>query len=384
VIQPSPFCNIDCRYCYLPDRGVRKVIEERTLAKIYERLFASAHLGDPVSLLWHSGEPLAVGIPFYERAFALLARFNVGGVTVRQLFQTNATLVTQEWCDFFKAHRAHVGVSIDGPRRFHDANRITRSGRGTFDRVMRGVELLQANGIPIHNIGVLTSEALDHPDEIWEFFVGRGITRLAFNVEEAEGAHARSSVCHEADVARYQAFFRRLRQLRSASGQRVRVRELDDMESLVRHCSGEPRSALNLPLATLSFDCEGNVSTFSPELVTIRHPRYGHFKFGNVFECGLDDLLRSERFRAAHDDIQRGIDRCRATCPYFSVCGGGEPVNKLGENGTFDSTETMHCRLTVQALCDLILESVEEDLGLARPPAPAAPGRIPLEVVACA
>ena len=68
-----------------------------------------------------------------------------------------------------------------------------------------------------------------------------------------------------------------------------------------------------------------------------------------------------------HDDIQRGIAKCRDTCQYFSVCGGGTPANKLAENGTFDSTETMNCRLTIQALCDVVLEGVESELGIAAP-----------------
>lgn len=395
VIQPSAFCNIDCRYCYLPDRGNRKVMDERTLVRVYERLFASSHLGDSISLLWHAGEPLAVGVDFYERAFALLRRHATKDLPIRHLFQTNATLVTQAWCDLFNAHPAHVGVSIDGPQRIHDANRVTRSGRGTFERAMRGVRLLQENGIPVHNIAVLTSESLDRPDELWDFFVGHGMTRLAFNVEEAEGAHAESSVRHGDDVRRYQAFFRRLRERRRASGLDVRIRELDNMEERVRFAVGEPRSALNEPMGTLSFDCEGNVSTFSPELVTMRHPRYGDFKFGNVFDGGVDDLLEDDRFRRVHDEITRGVGRCRATCPYFSVCGGGEPVNKLGENGTFDSAETMHCRLIVQALCDLVLEDVEERLGVAPPAAAPAPAggrdglapcgrrRIPLAMATC-
>ena len=395
VIQPSPFCNIDCRYCYLPDRGNRKVLEEATLAKIYERLFASAHLGDRISILWHAGEPLAVPIAFYEKAFALLAQYNVKNIPVRQLFQTNCTLITQEWCDFFKRHQAHIGVSIDGPQRIHDANRVTRSGKGTFERAIRGVKLLQANGILLHNIGVLTSTALDHPDEMWDFFMGLGITHLAFNVEETEGANTQSSVRHAADVARYQAFFRRFRQLRKASGRDVRIRELDNMEERVRFVSGELQSALNQPMGTLSFDCEGNISTFSPELVTMRHSKYEHFKFGNVFDGAVDDILESPRFRATYDDIRRGVAKCRAACPYFSLCGGGEPVNKLGENGTFDSMETMHCRTIIQGLCDVVLEGVEETLGIPSPPAPAVPvqrverlrhaGRrcIPLEMVLC-
>jgi len=369
VIQPTPFCNINCRYCYLPDRANRKVIDERTLAKIFERVFASEHLGERFSLLWHAGEPLAVPLAFYEKAASLLARFNGKNVRVQQHFQTNATLIDQAWCDFFKAYQVDVSVSIDGPQRIHDANRVTRAGRGTFERAMRGVKLMQSNGIPIYNIAVLSSESLDHPDEIWEFFMSQGITNLKFNVEETEGFNTQSSLRQASDVERYRAFFRRLRELRKSAGQDVWLRELDDMADRIRWCSGELESELNTPLATLNFDCEGNISTFSPELLSVRHPMYRDFKFGNVFSGGVDDILRSEQFRAAHADIRSGVAQCRESCPYFSVCGGGEPSNKLAENGTFDSTETMHCRLVVQTLCDLVLDDVEETLQTAGPSA---------------
>jgi uncharacterized protein len=133
VIQASPFCNIDCRYCYLPDRASTRLIERRTLAKIFERLFESAYLGEAVEMVWHAGEPLTVPIAFYEDAVDLLAQLNRNNVCVKQHIQTNAMLISQEWCDFFKSHRFQIGVSIDGPRWLHDAQRITRQGRGTFD-----------------------------------------------------------------------------------------------------------------------------------------------------------------------------------------------------------------------------------------------------------
>src|SRR6476660_4613418 len=116
VIQASPFCNIDCRYCYLPSRESRKVIEKATLSKIYERLFASEHLGEKFQNLWHAGEPLTVPLAFYENALAIQERFNRGRVQVEQVFQTNGTLITQKWCDFFRQHQVRVGVSIDGPQ----------------------------------------------------------------------------------------------------------------------------------------------------------------------------------------------------------------------------------------------------------------------------
>jgi uncharacterized protein len=374
VIQPSPFCNIDCRYCYLADRTSRRVMDQPTLAKICERLFGSGRLGPEVSILWHAGEPLAVPIAFYRNAVATLAQYNVEKLPVHQLIQTNATLITQAWCDFFNAHDVQVSVSIDGPKWLHDANRVTRAGRGTFDRALRGVELLRSNGISVSNIAVLTSESLDHPDELWEFFLSQGMTRLGFNIEETEGVHRLNSLHESSDLRRYRDFFKRIAELRNASGENVWIRELDNMADRICSGAGDLKTTLNAPLATLNFDCEGNISCFSPELLTIAHPVYGDFKFGNVFSDGLDDVLDDERFRAVHAEIVRGVAGCRAGCPYFSVCGGGEPSNKLAENGTFDSTETMHCRLIIQTLCDVVLDGIEQSTAeslLTLPTAPA-------------
>jgi uncharacterized protein len=364
LIQPTPFCNIDCRYCYLPERARRNLMEERTLARIYERLFASAHLGKEARLVWHCGEPLTVPVRFYEKAFELLQRLNVKGVGVHICFQTNATLLNQQWCDLIKTQKIRVGVSIDGPQRFHDANRVTRGGKGTFARAMRGVALLQKNGIPLSNIAVLSSAALDYPDEIWEFFISHGFTWLGFNVEEISPANTSNWVRDPGNRVRYRTFFRRLLELQKSSSPRVEVRELDDMETRMARVLGlseapgeaEYRGLSAVPLAILSFDWQGNFSTFSPELLTVRWPGQRGMHFGNVHECGIDDILESKRFREINDSIERGIARCRSSCAYFAVCGGGDPASKLAENGTFDSTETSYCRLYPQALAEAVLE----------------------------
>ncbi len=158
---------------------------------------------------------------------------------------------------------------------------------------------------------------------------------------------------------------RRFAELRRLTGRNVVIRELDSMERRVLFATGEPHSALNRPMATLSFDCEGNFSTFSPELLTVEHPKYGHFRFGNVFDFAIDDILQRQHFLSVYEDIDRGVERCRADCPYFSLCGGGQPSNKLAENGTLDSTETMQCRLIIQGLCDLVMDEVEPLLAAA-------------------
>src|SRR3954447_15105450 len=120
VVQPTPFCNINCSYCYLPDRQSTKKMSPETLRQALDWVFSSGLAREPFSLLWHAGEPLVMPVDFYEEAMALLGRANRGGVRVDHSFQTNATLIDRRWCDFFLRHDVHLGVSVDGPDFLHD------------------------------------------------------------------------------------------------------------------------------------------------------------------------------------------------------------------------------------------------------------------------
>jgi len=210
VIQATPFCNVNCRYCYLPDRSSTKRISEQTLSRTFEWLFTEPRLSDPVTIVWHAGEPLVLPLAFYENAFRLAEQCNTQRVRVVHCFQTNGTLINQEWCDFIRHHQVRIGVSLDGPQHIHDTQRVDRAGRGTFDRTMRGIELLQQNNIQPSIISVLTQYALSYPDEIWQFCREHQLTHLAFNVEEIEGMHQHSSLAGDETFTRYKRFFTRL------------------------------------------------------------------------------------------------------------------------------------------------------------------------------
>src|SRR5579864_6023179 len=114
VIQATPFCNINCRYCYLPNRLSTKRMDNTTLSRVFEVLFSSSLLSDHISIVWHAGEPLTLPIAFYEQAFQTAEQFNTHGTHVTHCFQTNGTLINQAWCDFINSHQVHVGVSLDG------------------------------------------------------------------------------------------------------------------------------------------------------------------------------------------------------------------------------------------------------------------------------
>jgi uncharacterized protein len=365
VIQATPFCNLDCDYCYLPDRSSTLRISEAVLRHAFERVMASRFVKDAFTVVWHAGEPLVVPVAFYERAFRLLEECNARGLRVSHSFQTNGTLLDDAWCRFLAREGVRVGVSVDGPAFLHDAHRRTRDRRGTHSRVMDGIRCLQRHGIDFHVITVLTRDSLDHADALFRFYVENGIRRVGFNVEEKEGAHGESSLEDEAAGTRLRRFLARFRDLVMSSSEPLEVREFAGVLGLVQR----PGASLeanqeNAPMRILSVDARGNFSTFSPELLGIRNERYGDFLLGNVLRDDLEAVTRTPRFERLHEAIALGVARCRDACAYFAVCGGGSPANKLFENASFASTETLHCRLSRQAVVDVVLEGLETSLGL--------------------
>src|SRR5262245_59967679 len=227
VLAPTPFCNLNCSYRYLPDRQSTKKMSPGTLRQALDWVFSSGLAREPFSLLWHAGEPLVMPVDFYEEATALLGRANRGGVRVDHSFQTNATLIDRRWCDFFLRHNVHLGVSVDGPDFLHDRYRRTRQGAGTLDRVLRGIRQLGEHQVPFFALTVLTAESLAYPDELFDFHRTNEIGSIGFNVEEIEGPHITSSLLGAGMRERFRRFFRRFLELACSADPPLVVREFE-------------------------------------------------------------------------------------------------------------------------------------------------------------
>jgi uncharacterized protein len=360
VIQPTPFCNLDCTYCYLPDRLDKRKMTLETLEKTLNWAFSSGLVRQPLTLLWHAGEPMVLPPTFYEQAALLIERCNTSGFEVTQSFQTNATLVSDAWCDLIRRRNIQVGVSVDGPDFLNDRNRLTRQGGGTLDRILRGMQKLRDHDIFFDVISVLTSTSLDYPDELFDFYIEHGITNVAFNVEEIEGPHVKSSLAGSEMEARFRRFYSRFMDLALASDPPLRVREFDISRNSIAHREQPTmRTQECRPFGILNVDCMGNFSTYSPELLGLSSPRLGNFALGNVATDTLESVLAMPRFVTLDDEIRRGVDRCEETCRYFPFCGGGPPGNKYFENGDFSTTETLSCRLHKKATFDVALDKLE-------------------------
>lgn len=367
MIQPTALCNLDCSYCYVPDRQNPERLPVPLLEKLLLAVRSSNLAQDQTTLkiLWHAGEPLAAGIDFFRQAFELTERLIGDRWQIRHALQTNGTLITDAWCDLLGAHHVRIGVSLDGPEELHDANRKTRGGGGSFARVMRGIELLRVHGLPFGILSVLTARSIECPEAIFDFFRRQEFRRVAFNIEEIEGPNLQSSLLpvHNGLAtarARYGAFMRRLSELNRDQGWPLIIREF---LSLARHIEQQRADARHVPLAPerrlggiLTMARDGAVSSWSPELASGAPGVPGGFTLGNIRDVdSVDELLVTERARAIQEEVDRGIEMCRNGCEYFGVCGGGSPGNKFYERGTFAAAETLKCALQTKELVEVML-----------------------------
>jgi uncharacterized protein len=369
ILQGTPFCNIACDYCYLPDRADRKRMPHDTVEAAADWIFRHQLPAPGMTVVWHCGEPLVLPPGWYEEAFARIGRAAArhGATPPQHGIQTNAMLINDSWCELFMTHRVRIGVSLDGPIELHDARRKNRAGAGTHAQVMRGIARLQAERIPFNTICVLTRASLDQPRELIDFFADHGILDLAFNLEEVEGINTHSTLV-SADIGpTFREFYSGA--LHQAARRGVRLRDLQLITGLLADpdFGSHRHNDQNGPFRIVSVTADGNLHTYSPELAGFAHPQIGALAIGNVARNSLEDVLRHPAFSAQWHEVEAGIDACIASeCLYFRLCRGGAPSNKLAEHGTFAAADTLFCQLSQKTTADAVLGALEA--ALARKP----------------
>lgn len=364
VVQSTSLCNLDCDYCYLPDRQKRRVFDLAQVPLLVQRIVESPFCGPELAWVWHAGEPLTLPHDYYDRASvliqeALAASAPAGGVAIEQHIQTNGTLINDQWCECFRRNQIVVGVSLDGPEALHDKHRRFRSGRGSHALAMRGIEALQRHGIPFHVIAVLTAEAMEDPEGVYTFFRDHQIKAVGFNVEEQEGVHGSSSMQGIEQEERYYTFLQTFWQLSARDGFPVVLREFEQLLGLMESRRRLSDNELTRPFSILSVDWQGYFSTFDPELLSVSAGQYGDFNLGNLATTSLANAAASERFRRLWDDQQAGVQMCESSCDYFGLCGGGMGSNKFWEHGTLACSETSACRFKTQIPARVLLDWFE-------------------------
>ena len=350
ILQGTPFCNIGCTYCYLPDRDLRRTMSMETLRRTL-RLVEDAGLNQGnLTAAWHAGEPLVLPPEYYREAFQVVR--DEQSTPISLSVQTNAITVSDAFCQLFCEYDVNIGVSLDGPATTHDRYRLTRNNRGTHALTVAGLKKLHAWGLEPRIIAVVTAATLERPaHEFLDFFRTVGANQLCLNFEEIEGVNVRSTLAGDALEAKLREFLTEMYSLTHADSGWW-VREFASAETALM-ATREGCNYLTEPFKTMSVDWAGNVSTFCPELLGMRTPAGESFVFGNVDSDSLESF-QTRRLLDVQGEIERGVAKCRSECEYFDVCLGGSPANKLSELGRFDSTETLACRLRVKAVVDTV------------------------------
>lgn len=178
----GPACNLACQYCFYlskaqlyPESHWR--MSDEVLEAYLKQLLAASHLPE-ASVAWQGGEPTLMGLDFFQHSIELVNKYKKQGQQVSFSLQTNGTLLDDEWCKFFKTHSFLIGLSLDGTAEMHNAYRTDKGGQGSFNRVRRAWDLLQAHGVDVNILCAVHAANASRPMEVYHFF--RDVLRARF------------------------------------------------------------------------------------------------------------------------------------------------------------------------------------------------------------
>ena len=185
MVKPiGPICNLDCEYCFYlekenlyPEKETWRM-SEATL-KSFIRQYIEAQSTDEVNFAWQGGEPTLLGVDFFQKAVKYQKSYGKNRKITNAL-QTNATLINDEWATFLAENNFLVGVSIDGPKKFHDAYRVSKGNAGTFDDVMKGIRILQKNKVEFNTLTCVNRLNSQKPMDVYRFLRGIGSRFMQF------------------------------------------------------------------------------------------------------------------------------------------------------------------------------------------------------------
>ncbi|QSO47489.1 anaerobic sulfatase maturase [Alicyclobacillus mengziensis] len=321
----SEDCNLACDYCYYSRVGGKigpKItrIEPEVLEK-FIREYMDICQGQ-ASFAWQGGEPMLAGLEFFETVVSLQAKYARPNTVVSNAIQTNATLMNEEWARFFKRYNFLVGVSLDGPKEVHDVRRVTRSGAGSFDRVMRGVEHLRHTGVDFNILTVIHEGNVNKARELMDFYEQENfryvqfIPAMDFRAQETSKPPKYLITPEEYGQFLCDAF-----DIWYNDGQpKTSVRFFDNMLSVYLHREAE--SCIHRKLCPTTLILEQNGDAYPCDFYIS-----DNYKVGNVGVDSLTDILGNivyEKFLSMKPTLP---EKC-VTCEFNRFCHGGCPRNR--------------------------------------------------------
>lgn len=335
-------CNLHCDYCYYTEKAA--LYPEHPTCRMSDELlerFIAEYIGaqtmPQVSFTWHGGETLLRPIAFYQRVLELQKKYAQGRI-IENSIQTNGTLLTDEWCSFFARHGWLVGISIDGPEDMHDRYRLDLSGRGSFDKVMQGIDLLLKHGVEWNAMAVVNDYNAQYPERFYQFFREIGCRYLQFTPiverlhDHADGRHLASPTQEHQRVAPYSVRAEQWGQflctlfdlwVRADVG-RIFVQLFD--ATLANWMGVAPG------LCTMAKTCgHAGVMEFNGDVYACDHYVFPEYRLGNIYQHSLIEMMYSPRQLEFGRQKATHLPQQCQTCQWLFACRGECPKNRFAE-----------------------------------------------------
>lgn len=351
MLKPAgAHCNLACKYCYYLEKNnlyqntPRHLMSDEMLEQ-FTREYIEAQTMPQVLFTWHGGEPLMRSIDFYKKALALQKKY-AHGKQIDNVIQTNGTLLTDEWCEFFAKNHWLVGISIDGPQEYHDHYRVTPAGKPSWEKVMQGIQLLKKHRVEWNAMAVVNAYNAEHPLEFYHFFRDNGCQYLQFTpiverLTEHEDGRILASLAENREIPLAEA---------SVTPEQWGNFLCTIFDDWVRHDVGKTFVEIFdctlanwmgvLPgICAYSKECgHAGVMEHNGDVYSCDHFVFPEYKLGNIRNQSLIDMLYGEKqqtfSRLKHTSLPR---QCKE-CDMEFACHGECPKNrfekdKYGEPG---------------------------------------------------
>ena len=351
MLKPAgAHCNLACKYCYylekshLYQNSLRHLMSDEMLEQ-FTREYIEAQTMPQVLFTWHGGEPLMRSIDFYRKALALQKKY-AHGKQIDNVIQTNGTLLTDEWCEFFAKNHWLVGISIDGPQEYHDHYRVTPAGKPSWEKVMQGIQLLKKHRVEWNAMAVVNAYNAEHPLEFYHFFRDNGCQYLQFTpiverLTEHEDGRTLASLADDREIPLADA---------SVTPQQWGNFLCTIFDDWVRHDVGKTFVEIFdctlanwmgvLPgICAYSKECgHAGVMEHNGDVYSCDHFVFPEYKLGNIKDQSLIDMLYGEKQQAFSRLKHTSLPRQCKECDMEFACHGECPKNrfekdKYGEPG---------------------------------------------------
>ena len=341
MLKPAgSLCNLRCKYCYYLEKGQlykenrHQVISDDMLER-FIRDYIESQTTPQVLFTWHGGETLMRPVSFYRKALELQRRY-ARGRQIDNCIQTNATLLNDEWCRFFKENNFLVGVSIDGPQEFHDEYRKTPTGGPSFQKVMKGINLLNRYGVEWNALAVVNDFNADYPLDFYHFFKEIGCRYIQFTpiverkVQRPDGLTLAPGMQEEGQLIDFSVTPEQWGNfLCTIFDEWVRndvgTYYVQLFDATLANWVGYPPG-----ICTMAEECgHAGVMEWNGDVYSCDHFVYPEHRLGNITERSLYQLMNSEQQRQFSQNKKNRLPQQCRECQWLFACHGECPKNRF-------------------------------------------------------